>query len=471
MDYISPWGDMWPWFHVKFFAVRTGATWRLLYGQWVARVTTIDLPGDTNGGPLAHSIFVQTLIPRQRGLRMLRELAQSGTCTWEFKTGALTIELPSTPGSSGGYIDLAYARQGYRVFNNELNDVAEKVPWRLFSGTVFAPWVSGTRDVEWEKTLAEVAAEHGVESVGQLDEQMIGRGEGRCVLLFDFPLGLQIARQSTNVEESISSWTVACQKPLTFHTVTLRKSTSNIYSPASPELSIDVRQSTIDGWGESGSIEIQHPCTRLFADIQVLGHTERLSLNVEEPGKIQILTNVVARMYAQQLDSDSVIEGSLIKKGKDQWRKHLFEGDDAKFEVAVANLLARFQYHVLFGGKVLNTPGIDLVVIHPYAQKVVLISCKGGKGKNLTSYADWAILGQTIAAYQKLMPGWSVNAIVATHLPQHEVDALPVRGFLLQKWGEPHLVQLFNATIPSEVENLLWPISKSNYYHYDSDDL
>lgn len=469
VDYISPWSTMWPWFQLKLFAIRMGTSWRLIQGEWVARVTKLNLPANVYDGPLTHSIFIQTLVPREIGLDMLRELAHSGQCMWRSEGGDLIIELPNTQGSHGGYIDLKSNLQGPReAHNNELQATAENVPWRVFSGSLSASWVPND-DVKWEETLDEVAAEHGVGSIDQL--QRISRLDfRRCVLLFDFPLGLDIAKLHTNVEEGTSSWIVACQSPLTLSEITLRQSTTNLYSPSLPQISIDMQKITREAWESSGSFKIRHPAPKFFVDVQALDHQIRLSYNIEEPTPTQILTNVVAYMYAQQLISNSVAQEGLIKKGTDRWKKHLLEGDGEKFEIAVANLLARFRCPVLFGGKVLDTPGIDLVAVHPNEQKVALISCKSGKGKNLTDYKDWANLGEAVDTYQKLMPGWKGYVILATHLPQHQLDALPDREVNLQKWGEQHLMQLLNATTLSEVENLLWPINDSNDAHYMSDE-
>ena len=170
------------------------------------------------------------------------------------------------------------------------------------------------------------------------------------------------------------------------------------------------------------------------------------------------LSDFRLRYYSVQASDATALKETAehLYRRESQWKQDLMEGEGDRFEVALANILARFRYPVFFGGGLTQTPGIDLVGVHPYqARTLAALRCKGGSGR--VSFDGRKNFSESIAGIEGRLPGWTVRAIVATQLDPAKLSASNIgnsSAFIV--WGGHELQSLWDATSEQHIAGLLW---------------
>lgn len=180
-----------------------------------------------------------------------------------------------------------------------------------------------------------------------------------------------------------------------------------------------------------------------------------------------------------------IYESKKPARGGQTWTKHLLEGQDDKFELALLNALTRFGIPLLFAGQLQQeersarsenpsnstagsnqketksapkaqgpaTPGFDLIALNTMRKRAVLISAKGIT-RNPGDDEIENLLKGTITVGRKL-ESWHVTGLIACHASAMRLVRLRERKDSVI-WGQDELKALLQADTPEVVERMLW---------------
>ncbi|MCL6563104.1 MAG: DUF429 domain-containing protein [Firmicutes bacterium] len=459
---LQPWVGMWPWYKVRIFAVKFEDQWRLVHGGWAGRFT-YDAPLDHHAyqSRWGGSLWAHGWYSAAEAEGMLDSIAKGGSFPLALDDGS-SVEIrvaQLNPMCNANEFWFVGELNRITVHDTSLISDGEPSPWRLFSGTLSAGWFDKPGDPSWHAAIHRLAIEWGEPSFDELLRHLFGDGAGNskemCVVGVDFPLGLSLSPRRR--DQNRVYWRISCQPPL--RSVDVRvfppHEREAVFNPHSEPLPVKWHPAA-KGHPEVGDLTTDANLSRLFVEVRrpssALSRSLVLQLQIDGSTPYQQLRALVATKFYQ--------------RGEKGWKKAVFEGKDAAFEAALANLFATLGYPVLFGGQVpgLQTPGIDLMVLDSnlrWLRRAALISCKGGQGAGGRPYSfgDRHTLAKVIMEYQKLLPGWQFTLILATHLTPPEQQAqwdwtgLPVP---CQVWTTEDLEALFQARTHHEVDALLW---------------
>lgn len=454
LHYVEPWEEMWPYYRVRFFAIRHGSKWRLILGCWAARLTEWRHPDDREElSPSRKGFYVSGLYPRDWVIPLLHEAATCGTFTWLLRNKEqICIEVSPHVGLRAYMSPFSQGKPHSTLLESD----GEQVPWRIASMEAGAPWCAASSASRWESAKQEVADDYAESSFSSLLNNLWGHNIGSradCCIAVDFPLGLDLRRVETSADRKTSRWNVFAWQPLTLQSLTIRPARDRVYSQSVSPLQMTAEASRSPN--PIAVMDVPRSIARLFVEVtppsSANGLTSplRLSYDVVEPPEIEQLRIAIASLYQQ---------------GEQTWREHLLTGTGEPFELAVANLLGVFGYSVAFGGAVngVQTPGVDLLAISRRSPEALLVSCKGGSnksgGQSVANFPHWKNVAKAIRTYQSMLPNWNLRVVVATHLTEDEIRAQRPPdnlGVPITIWGEQQLKQLFAASSYDDLASLL----------------
>lgn len=446
LQYVRPWSDMWPLFCVRLLAVRMGSSWRLIHASWIGRVTKPD-DWEPRHAEFKNSFYVDDYLQAVDVWPSLEELSRSTRLSWTRSNGTPhQIDIPDGASNRAGG-SLPDNPEGPYVRSARREGLLEDLPWPLLWCKMSASWES---DAQWELARSVAASEHGRRSFEALAESLLGEEVGQqATINLEFPLALKLTPTTANhrLGSKIKQWELRCRAPLRLMETKITPSGDGVLWDGLQPATVQMSPEQSEGpWHDVARIDVPSQYAWIFIEPRV-----DASANIEA-------SDFRLRYYSVQASDARALKGTAehLYRRETQWKQDLMEGEGDRFEVALANILVRFRYPVFFGGGLTQTPGIDLVVVHPYqAQTLAVVSCKGGSGR--VSFDDRKNFSEAIAGIEERLPGWVVRAVVATQLDPARLSASNMGNsseFIV--WGNNDLQLLWDATSAQQIAGLLW---------------
>ncbi len=449
LDYVAPLQETWPLFRMRLLAVHSHNTWRIVFTQWMARVTGPTAPS-IKAAYQQHSIWFDGWVTAPEAWEVLHQLATDGRALWTVPGAPsnLQLHLPSPSASRAGS-SLPHEPGGTLLPGQDSAPLRESVPWRLAWAVFWAPYEDGGSDGgEWERAKAAAALEHGYGNfellVNHLTQAPIGQ-DARMEL--EFPLAIEVVRLATAADHS--TWEVRCRTPFTPDTLAINGTTESLWSADLPQLALrTVGNASSDGWSGRATFTVPRSALNLILSFR---STDKVPVD---------LTGVRLRYPINEVwDSREGLAAALFRGGLPEWETDLFNGTGGKLEIALANVLSRLGIPILFAGGETQAPGLDLVALHPMEpHRLAVISCKGGE--NGFEYKDIRGLRQAASRLRDLMPGWTVDMVAATNMSDEAfIGSRIEREPDLTAYGRSDLRRLWDAATLMEAVQWVWPPS------------
>lgn len=461
--------DMWPSFWLKAAAVHDGKRWNLSYfalvGRWrEAAVEEVWEPGNA-------LVVVSKQLSADDGWKLLNDLVAKGVVAL---SDAIIAEVPNIPVPSYHH----YQEPTPQPPLSTTADVAENAEWTWLYVYDSGQWLPSTEHNDLLRRLQPDLERHGLRDYQRLINAHFGVSEYRpndssCDRLqyhLDLPLALRIIPGISDPDAHTRPVIVACRPPLTLKQLTLtsgsRPSVTHTKVPILDHRPVD------DGW-MCGTATISSNDSKIWLASPLLYRTLQHDISVPTPAAQ--VTDAIAHIYDSRKPA----------RGEQAWAKHLLEGQDDQFELALLNALTRFGIPVLFAGQLRQheavvrtehpseptpgsaqvqtkdkpkahgpaTPGFDLMALDTARKRAVLISAKGITHNPGDDDIE-NLLKATIALGRKL-DGWFITGLIACHASSVRLVRLRERKDIVI-WGQDELEALLRADTPEPVERMLW---------------
>jgi hypothetical protein len=206
------------------------------------------------------------------------------------------------------------------------------------------------------------------------------------------------------------------------------------------------------GWSFS-STTVPYACGGISIWAPVL--EKWLPYPIEAPSAEEQARGAVGRLYTNAWTE-------RVEAGEMRWLRDLVMAQKgSRFEVAVANALARLGIPVLFGGEIERegqlggpaTPGVDLVALDLHWRRASAISLKATVGSRLDG--DIPGLLEGVHGLSDELPGWTVLGILACRAPRISLVQYAARTDV-RVWSLEDLETISRAEGAEAIQHLLW---------------
>lgn len=467
--YIEPFKQMWPFYWLKVAAIRDPqtTTWRLRYfslvGRWSEHKPIQEL-WHTDSAILA----VSQQIDAATAWCLLVSLQTSGAFMLESLPNVI-IEAtpePDTTIPSASYWQESLSFSQSRV----ITEVTEPAKWLYL-------YISDASRREIGKPLAgeeKYIMDTRIRAAVQDDVDLLGlndfahfcstylglgyNGHGAECSIDDFfyqfnlPLAFRVEREAPDRAANTLPLVIYCQQPLTLEKLEVRA--GERWLPNAEMFPVTVEVTSAQGGWSVGKVIVPYTCGKVWFTFSTLDRP--LAYEIVLPTREDQLTDVLGSLY----------QANAPGQGLAKWRKQLLESDGTNFEIALLNALTRLGMPVFFAGQIqqeagtggggTSTAGYDLIVLEQATRRVVLISAKGSP--RVPNDEVFQKLLDAVASVQRLLPGWSVQGVIACHTPNNKLVRLKAQDDF-KVWGYEDLERIGQADSREAITSLFYSAS------------
>lgn len=461
VEYIEPFEQMWPYYWLKAAAVRDGETWHLCYFCLVGRYTdaqpVIDgkpvKPLNDNSDAL---VAVRQQMDADQAMELLRAIATKGRITFGQDVVA---QVPEVVLGNTGY----HWQEPVGFISSDVKDVAEPAQWvYLYATSNSQQWLT---DLNVESRIRNAIQpdleRRGMRDISQYLAVRFAQGEMSANQLMlnqfnyaiELPLALLVERKKRDVAASRVEVSVQCRKPISVSNLEVTEG-AHWSSDAHP-VQVDVEVESEVGWSFA-NFAVPFDCGGLALKSPELDNW--LSYPVSTPSAEQQALDAVYAMYTKSTQEAPAA-------GEKRWRDDLVGLEESKrgarFEVALANALARLGIPVLFGGQIERegqvggpaTPGIDLVALDLASRRAVAISLKSSQ--RLPVADEIQSLLDAVGGLRSALNGWTTFGVLACLAPANLLGTLRQHTDV-RIWSREDVEFISRADSAAAIGHLLW---------------